>query len=247
MMVEAELDEPGAATLLVVDDDLRIRSLLATNLGSRGYRVITAANAAEMRRVLAREAVDIVILDIMMPGEDGLSACRRLEQEGGPPVILLSALGEETDRIAGLDSGADRYLPKPCSSQEVLAHVRAILRKQRKTGEPARTLFCFSDFRVDLHSRELFNRDGALVDLSEGEFAVLRVFLMRPRRVLSRNDLLSAARGPDSESFDRAIDVQVSRLRRKLRDVDGTLIRTIRNEGYMFVAKVTTEPAQPYS
>ncbi len=245
MMMEADIDEPGAATLLLVDDDVRIRSLLAANLGARGYRVVTASSAAEMRRCLSRQTVDVVILDIMMPGEDGLSACRRIEAEGGPPVILLSALGEETDRILGLDSGADRYLPKPCSSEEVLAHVRAVLRKQRKAVEPVRSFVSFSDYRVDLDSHELFNRDGALVDLSDGEFAVLRAFLTRPRRILSRNELLLAARGPDSEAFDRAIDVQVSRLRRKLKDADGALIRTVRNEGYMFTAKIVSEQACP--
>jgi two-component system OmpR family response regulator len=245
MMMEADADEPAAATLLIVDDDVRIRSLLATNLSARGYQVVTASNAAEMRRCLAQQTVDVVILDIMMPGEDGLSACRRIEAEGGPPVILLSALGEETDRILGLDSGADRYLPKPCSSQEVLAHIRAILRKRRKATEPVRRFISFSNYRVDLDSHELFNRDGALVDLSDGEFAVLRAFLTRPRRILSRNELLLAARGPDSEAFDRAIDVQVSRLRRKLKDTGGILIRTVRNEGYMFLAKISTETATP--
>ncbi|ATN36897.1 DNA-binding response regulator (plasmid) [Rhizobium sp. ACO-34A] len=227
------------ATLLVVDDDIRIRSMLAANLGAKGYRVLTAASASEMRGVLQTNGVDVVILDIMMPGENGLSACRRLEEEGGPPVILLSALGEETDRILGLDSGAERYLPKPCSSHEVLAHVRSILRKQRKTGDAVHQVLAFSDYRVNLDTHELHNHEGALIDLSEGEFSVLRVFVTRPRRVLSRSDLLVAARGPDTDSFDRAIDVQVSRLRRKLKDQEGALIRTIRNEGYMFMAPVS--------
>lgn len=240
-MMTATQEEGPMATLLVVDDDVGIRSLLATNLGARGYKVATAATASEMRRVLAQQTVDVVILDIMMPGEDGLSACRRLEKSGGPPVILLSALGEETDRIIGLEHGADRYLPKPCSTQEILAHVRTVLRKQKKQSEHPRNLF-FAGCRVDLDTHELFNRKGVLIDLSDGEFAVLRVFLERPRRVLPRYDLLLAARGSDSEAFDRAIDVQVSRLRRKLKAGEDSLIRTVRNEGYMFVPKVTTAP-----
>jgi two-component system OmpR family response regulator len=237
-MIEEALELDLEATLLVVDDDIRIRSLLETNLGCRGYRVLTASSAVEMRRALTQNRVDVVILDIMMQGEDGLSACRRLEKEDGPPVILLSALGEEADRILGLESGADRYLPKPCSSQEVLAHVRSILRKRRNSVEPTHEVLSFLGYRIDLDTHELVNPDGALVDLSDGEFAVLRVFLTRPRRVLSRNDLLLAARGSDTDSFDRAIDVQVSRLRRKLKDHDGTLIRTIRNEGYIFTPRV---------
>ena len=240
-MMTATQDEGPLATLLVVDDDVGIRSLLATNLGARGYQVATAANASEMRRILARQTVDVVILDVMMPGEDGLSACRRLEESGGPPVILLSALGEETDRIIGLEHGADRYLPKPCSAQEILAHVRTVLRRQNRQDEQPRTLF-FAGYRVDLDTHELFNAKGVLIDLSDGEFQVLRVFMERSRRVLSRNDLLIAARGSDSEAFDRAIDVQVSRLRRKLKAGEESLIRTVRNEGYMFVPKVTTAP-----
>ena len=241
MMSGIDADE-RTATLLVVDDDLGIRSLLATSLSARGYQIVTASNAAEMRRVLERQTVDVVILDIMMPGEDGLAACRRLAENGGPPVILLSALGEETDRILELEHGADHYLPKPCSAQEILAHVRTVLRRQKKSSERARHLIFFMGFHLDLDTRELFNREGALVDLSDGEFAILRVFIERPRRVLSRNELLLAARGPDSDAFDRAIDVQVSRLRRKLKGGEENLIRTVRNEGYMFVPKVTAAP-----
>lgn len=239
LMNENTIESACEPTLLVVDDDIRIRTLLASSLGTKGYRVLTAASVSEMRNLLKLHEVDVVILDIMMPGEDGLAACRKLDADGGPPVILLSALGDVTDRILGLESGAERYLPKPCSSQEVLAHVQSLLRKQRRTSEPKHKVRSFSGYKVNLDTHELYNREGALIDLSEGEFAVLRVFLTRPRRVLSRNDLLTAARGPDTASFDRAIDVQVSRLRRKLKDEDGTLIRTIRNEGYIFEARVS--------
>lgn len=228
-----------APTLLVVDDDIGIRSLLSQNLSAAGSRVLTAANAAEMNRVLLNEHIDVIILDIMMPGEDGLSACRRLAKNRGPAVILLSALGDEADRISGLDTGADHYLPKPCSAREILAHVRAIVRQRERLSGPARELF-FMGYRVDLNSHQLFDGKDVPIDLSVGEFAVLKAFLERPRRVLSRNDLLLAARGQDSESFDRAIDVQVSRLRRKLGD--NSLIHTVRQEGYMFMAKVTSRP-----
>lgn len=227
------------AHLLVVDDDVGIRLLLAERLGGYGYRVTTASGVAEMERVLARGGVDLVILDVMMPGEDGLSACRRLVQSGGPPVILLSALGDEQDRIVGLELGADHYLAKPCSPREILAHVRALLRRRQGAEPEARRSFCFLGWRMDLDSHELFDPEGVLVHLSDGEFAVLRVFVERPRRVLTREELLHAARGPDSDAFDRAIDVQVSRLRRKLRAGESDLIRTVRNEGYLFVPKVT--------
>lgn len=236
-MNENTIESAVEPTLLVVDDDIRIRALLASSLGAKGYRVLTAASVPEMRNMLKLHEIDVVILDIMMPGEDGLAACRKLDADGGPPVVLLSALGDVTDRILGLESGAERYLPKPCSSQEVLAHVRSLLRRQ-KTSEPKHRVMSFSGYQVNLDTHELHSREGALIDLSEGEFSVLRVFVTRPRRVLSRNDLLIAARGPDTASFDRAIDVQVSRLRRKLKDQDGILIRTIRNEGYMFDARV---------
>jgi two-component system OmpR family response regulator len=242
MMTMAALADRTAdalAHLLVVDDDAGIRVLLAERLGAYGYRVSTAASVAEMDRVLARGTVDLILLDVMMPGEDGLSACRRLVQSGGPPVIILSALGDEQDRIVGLEIGADHYLPKPCSPREILAHVRALLRRRNVLDvEETRHGYTFQGWRMDLDSHELLDPDGVLVHLSDGEFAVLRAFVEHPRRVLTREALLHAARGPDSDAFDRAIDVQVSRLRRKLRAGESDLIRTVRNEGYLFVPKV---------
>ncbi|WP_333573024.1 response regulator [Sphingomonas sp.] len=231
-------DEP--ATLLVVDDDRDIRLLLANSLGARGYRVETASNARDMDVILEKMPVDVVILDVMMPGEDGLSACRRIATADGPDVILLSALGEEQDRILGLEVGAGHYLPKPCSPREILATVRAALRKRGTTAAPpAGDVYTFEGWRIDLGSHELFDPEGVLVGLTDGEFAVLRVFIERPRRVLTREALLAAARGPDSDAYDRAIDVQVSRLRRKLRSGADEIIRTVRNEGYLFVPRVT--------
>ncbi|WP_084583065.1 response regulator [Sphingomonas azotifigens] len=230
-------DDP--ATLLVVDDDRDIRLLLANSLGARGYRVETASNARDMDAILEKMPVDLVILDVMMPGEDGLSACRRITTADGPDVILLSALGEEQDRILGLEVGAGHYLPKPCSPREILATVRAALRKRGSTAAPpAGDVYTFEGWRIDLGSHELFDPAGVLVGLTDGEFAVLRVFIERPRRVLTREALLAAARGPDSDAYDRAIDVQVSRLRRKLRSGADEIIRTVRNEGYLFVPRV---------
>ena len=230
--------DAAATTLLVVDDDHAIRSLLAESLGLHGYRVETAASAQEMDAVLARHPVALVLLDVMMPGEDGLSACRRLSGKGGPPVVMLSALGDEPDRILGLEIGASHYLSKPCSPREILATVRAALRERRVPEDGEARVFAFLDWRVDFSAHELHDGDGTLIDLTDGEFAVLRAFVERPRRVLARDALLEAARGPDTEAFDRAIDVQVSRLRRKLRSRGDEIIRTIRNEGYFFVPRV---------
>lgn len=226
------------AAILIVDDDREIRALLMQSLSGRGYRVHAAANTREMDAVLEREQVDAVLLDVMMPGEDGISACRRITRDGGPAVIFLSALGEERDRIVGLEIGASHYLPKPCSAREVIATVRAALRSRRQPDAMERPRLTFDGWKMDLIAHELFDVDGVLVDLTDGEFALLRAFVERPRRVLSREVLLDAARGPNSDAFDRAIDVQISRLRRKLRSRGDEIIRTIRNEGYLFVPAV---------
>ncbi len=240
MAAFADSRADALARLLVVDDDAGIRVLLAERLGAYGYHVTTAGSVAEMDRVLARGGIDLILLDVMMPGEDGLSACRRLVQAGGPPVIILSALGDEQDRIVGLEIGADHYLSKPCSPREILAHVRALLRRrQAPEAAEARHGYSFEGWQMDFDSHELFDPEGVLVHLSDGEFAVLRAFVEHPRRVLTREALLHAARGPDSDAFDRAIDVQVSRLRRKLRAGESDLIRTVRNEGYLFVPRVS--------
>lgn len=225
--------------LLIVDDDPGIRELTAGFLTTHGYIVDTAADGTEMRRLLATENYALIVLDVMMPGEDGLSACRRIARADGPEIVFLSALGEEQDRILGLEVGAGHYLPKPCSPREILATVRAALRKRGAiaTAESG-DIYTFEGWRIDLGSHELFDPNGVLVGLTDGEFAVLRVFIERPRRVLSREALLAAARGPDSDAYDRAIDVQVSRLRRKLRSGGDEIIRTVRNEGYLFVPKV---------
>jgi two-component system, OmpR family, response regulator len=226
--------------VLVVDDDTVVRTLIADCLVAQGFRVETAADALAMDLVLARAQPNLIILDIMMPGEDGLAACRRLERAGGPPVLLLSARGEEADRVAGLDVGATHYLPKPCSARELIATVRAALRARGGKPRGERTAFAFDDWMIDFGTRELTDPEGVLINLTEGEFAVLRVFVERPRRVLARDALLDAARGRDSDAYDRAIDVQVSRLRRKLAAPNDEMIRTVRNEGYFFVPRVTS-------
>jgi two-component system, OmpR family, response regulator len=229
--------------ILVVDDDPELRKLITDFLSGHGYRVLSAQNAAEMRSVIDSQRPDLVILDVMMPGEDGLSAVRRLANEQGPPVIMLSALGSDTDRIVGLEIGADDYLAKPCNPRELLARVRARLRR-RHAGESASAresqLFQFAGWRLDILRRDLRDPTGIFIDLSDGEFALLRSFVEHPQRVLSREQLLEYAHGNARDVFDRAIDSQISRLRRKLNDRSPEeLIRTVRNEGYMLLPKVT--------
>jgi two-component system OmpR family response regulator len=236
--------ERVAEHILVVDDDPGIRDVVSDFLTRHGYDVETAADGKSMERALANGSPDLVVLDVMLPGEDGLSICRRLARPGGPGVIMLSAMGEETDRIIGLELGADDYLPKPCNPRELLARVRAVLRRRsdNATEGDALAASCeFAGWHLDLVRHELKSPHGVVVNLTSGEFSLLRAFVERPRRVLTRDQLLEMARGPESEAFDRAIDVQISRLRRKLENSgDGQeLIRTVRNEGYMFTVKVT--------
>ena len=232
----------GAARILMVDDDPGICDVVSDFLGKHGYVVDTAADAREMEQALQRGPVDLIVLDVMLPGEDGLAICRRLSGADAPPIIMLSAMGEDTDRIVGLELGADDYLAKPCNPRELLARVRAVLRRSDQRGGAGELgAGCeFAGWRLDLVRRELRSPQGVAVNLSSGEFSLLRAFVERPQRVLTRDQLLDFARGPDSEAFDRAIDVQISRLRRKLDDgaAGQDLIRTVRNEGYMFTAKV---------
>ena len=223
--------------ILVVDDDPGIREVLCDYLGQHGYQARGAASAAEMDRALAEGPTDLIVLDLMMPGEDGLSVVRRLS--GTPPVVMLSAMGEDTDRIVGLELGADDYLAKPCNPRELLARIRAVLRRPREDGAPAGAALMFDGWRLDLVRRELSQPGGEIVTLSAGEFGLLRAFAERPGRVLTRDQLLEAARGADADVFDRAMDVQISRLRKKLDDGSGReLISTIRGEGYRFDARV---------
>ncbi len=229
--------------ILVVDDDPDLRRLISDFLAGHGYRVMGAATVAQMRVCMEKDRPDLIILDVMMPGEDGLSAARRLSAEQGPAVIMLSALGSDTDGIIGLEIGADDYLSKPCNPRELLARVRSVLRRRLSPSvagvhaDAAR--YEFAGWRLDVMRRDLRDPAGTFINLSDGEFALLRTFVEHPQRVLSREQLLDITRGRNIEVFDRAIDSQISRLRRKLNErAEVELIRTIRNEGYMLLPKV---------
>jgi two-component system OmpR family response regulator len=228
-----------APRILVVDDDIGILDALGEYLERSGFAFTGARSGAEMDAVLARGPVDVVVLDVMMPGEDGLSICRRLVGSR-TPILMLSAMGETTDRIVGLEVGADDYLAKPFDPRELLARVRALLRRGGGQGEAARGgRAMFQGWSCDLLGRELTDPDGARIQLTGGEFALLRAFIEHPRRVLTRDQLLEFARGPMAETYDRAIDLQVSRLRRKLDREDlEELIETVRGEGYRFLPQV---------
>ena len=237
------MGEPSARPqVLIVDDDADIREGLVEVFERAGFSASGAADVAAMERSLATKGADLIVLDLMMPGEDGLSACKRLSGKGRPPIIMLSALGDDADRIVGLEIGADDYLTKPCNPRELVARARAVLRRARDTegvsgGEAVR----FAGFRLDLARRELIDPDNIVIPLSGGEFRLLRTFVERPQRVLSREQLLDFAFDNDSNVFDRAVDVQVSRLRRKLeRPGAPEIIRTIRGEGYLFAVKPST-------
>lgn len=233
--------------ILIVDDDREIRSLLAQFLTRHGYRVSGARDGAEMNRLLEAAKVDLIVLDLMMPGEDGLSICRRLRAGGSIPIIMLTAMGEETDRIIGLEMGADDYLAKPFSARELLARAKAVMRRAAAlppgTSENASAgrVLTFEGWELDVARRELRGADGVLVQLSSGEYDLLLAFAEHPGRVLSRDQLLDLARGRAAAPFDRAIDVQVSRLRRKIEadPADPRIIKTVRGGGYMFAAAVT--------
>jgi DNA-binding response OmpR family regulator len=203
--------------ILVVDDDAGLRELLADYLTGQGYAVGAVADGAEMEAFLAERPADLVILDLMLPGEDGLSLARRLRVRGNLPIIMLSARGEEIDRIVGLEVGADDYLAKPFNPRELLARIRAVLRRH---GEPKESIppasYCFGPFQFDPERRRLV-RDGEEVALTSGEFALLRIFVEHANRVLSRDHLMDLIKGFERDPFDRSIDVRVTRLRRKMR------------------------------
>lgn len=228
--------------ILVVDDDLRLRDLLERYLSEQGFAVQAVPDAAAMDRALGRERFDALILDLMLPGEDGLSICRRLRAARNQlPIIMLTAKGDEVDRIVGLEMGADDYLPKPFNPRELLARINAVLRRRAPSPPPGspsteQARARFGPFELDLAARTL-TRDGAPVNLTTGEFSLLRAFVENPRRPLSRDHLVELARGREMEAFERSIDVQVSRLRRLIED-DGAhprYIQTVWGFGYVFV------------
>jgi two-component system OmpR family response regulator len=230
--------------LLVVDDHREIRDSLHAYLSKHGYRVSTAESAAVARRVLLSSGIDLVVLDIMMPGEDGLALCRSLRETTRLPIILLTAMSEDTDRVVGLEMGADDYVTKPFNPRELLARIKAVLRRTH-TMPPQRQPLAsdtvrFDRWTLDVRRRELMGADGVAVPLSTAEFVLLSAFLNHPHMVLSRDQLLDLTRGREAEVFDRSIDNQVSRLRKKI-EADPkrpTCIKTHWGGGYSFTAEV---------
>lgn len=240
-----------SAHILVVDDDAEIRRLLARYFGEQGFRVSLAGNRVECEARLDKEAIDLVILDVMLPDGSGLDICRSLRARlPNIAIILVTALKEEVDRIVGLELGADDYLAKPFSPRELVARMRAVLRRapavKPATQSESGLHYSFEGFLADPALRLVTDRAGQDVDLSGAEFQLLQVFLDRPGRVLSRDQLLDLTQGREAGSFDRSIDVLVSRLRRKFRDAGAdNLLKTIRNGGYQLAARVETiEPSQ---
>jgi two-component system phosphate regulon response regulator OmpR len=227
--------------ILVIDDDMRLRALLERYLVEQGYQVRSAGNSEQMDRLLERENFHLLVLDLMLPDEDGLSICRRLRQQRNEiPIVMLTAKGDEVDRIIGLEMGADDYLPKPFNPRELLARIKAVLR--RKTNElpgapsQAEQLITFSTFSLNLATREMTN-NGKAMSLTSGEFAVLKSLVSHPREPLSRDKLMNLARGRDYSALERSIDVQVSRLRRMLEEdpTNPRYIQTVWGLGYVFV------------
>ncbi|WP_324050537.1 response regulator [Aeromonas caviae] len=237
----------GSPHILVVDDHSEIRDLLKRFLEQHGMRVSCARDGKEMKRLLDEREFDLLVLDLMMPGEDGLTLCRELRVKSRLPIIMLTAMGEETDRIIGLEMGADDYLAKPFNPRELLARIKAVMRRTQAESLPVPETLTrdlrFDRWLLDVNRRELVDEEGVGMSLSTAEFDLLKVFLERPQRVLSRDQLLDLARGREAVAFDRSIDTLVSRLRRKLeRDPKNPeLIKTIWGGGYLFAADVTQE------
>ncbi len=236
-----------APHILVVDDHREIRELVSRSLAKEGFRVSLAADGKAMRKVLADSRIDLILLDLMLPGEDGLALCRWLRAEGDIPIIMLTAKGEEVDRVIGLEMGADDYLAKPFGSRELIARIKAVLRRSRLEPATERRhqpkCFRFDRWLLNTEARELARDDGVTVPLSTGEYDLLLVLVERPQRVLSRDQLLDLARGRSAGALDRSIDTQVSRLRRKIeRDpADPKIIQTVWGGGYTLAAAVSQE------
>ena len=236
----------SAPHILIVDDHREIRELVARALTKEGFRVSAATDGKEMRKRMADGAIDLVLLDWMLPGEDGLALCRALRAESDLPIIMLTAKGEEVDRVIGLEMGADDYLPKPFGSRELVARIKAVLRRSAGTPrvQPAKpTLFRFADWTLNTESRSLLRHDGVVVPLSTGEYDLLLAMVERPQRTLNRDQLLDLARGRAANPLDRSIDTQISRLRKKIEKdpSDPQIIKTVWGGGYLFTAPVTAE------
>ncbi len=242
------------AHILIVDDERRIRTMLSRYLSDEGFRVSEASDGAAMRLVLERDNVDLVLLDLVMPGEDGLSLARHIRQRSEIPIIMLTGKGELIDRVVGLEAGADDYIAKPFHLREVLTRIRTVMRRVQPqptsssapaspSKEPASDTLVFEGWRFDLLKRELRRSDGDLVPLTAGEFDLLRVFARNPNRVLDRDHLMTLVKGRDWAAFDRAIDTQVVRLRKKIEPdpQNPQLIKTVRGAGYIFAASVMAQ------
>ncbi|MDG2001890.1 MAG: response regulator [Novosphingobium sp.] len=241
------MSETAPPSLLLVDDEAALREPLAEYLSRQGFDVTQAASAAEARSRLREETPGLVLLDIMMPGEDGLSLCRHLVESRDIPVILLTAKGEATDRIVGLEIGADDYVVKPFEPRELVARVRSVMRRASRNGPPPADdeTFLFEGWSLDPLKRRLTDPEGAAVALSSAEFRLLTAFLENPRQVLDRDRLLDMVQGREAHLYDRAVDNQISRLRRKI-EADSRnpqLIQTVWGGGYMLAADVTRAPA----
>ena len=238
----------GGPHILIVDDHREIRDLVSRALTKEGFRVSVAADGRAMRKVLDDSRIDLILLDLMLPGEDGLSLCRSLRAKSSIPIIMLTAKGDEMDRVIGLEMGADDYLPKPFGSRELISRIRAVLRRSQKTAlasQPSQppAHYRFDRWRLDTGRRELLRDDGVTIPLSTGEYDLLIAFVERPQRVLSRDQLLDLARGRTANALDRSIDTQVSRLRRKL-ELDPSnpnIIKTVWGGGYVFTLAVGHE------
>lgn len=237
-----------AEHLLIVDDDADIRQLLGAYLRENGYRVTVVADGKGMRAALAAGMPDLIVLDVMLPGEDGISLCRAVRARSEVPIIMLTARGDDTDRIVGLEVGADDYVPKPFNPRELVARVKSVLRRANSLPPNLRRdetrWFKFAGWRLDAMTRNLTAPDGVVVPLSSTEFKLLRVLLDHPGRVLTRDQLIELMLSRDAGPFDRALDVQVSRLRQRLRDdaKDPAIIKTVRGQGYVLAAAVDSEP-----
>lgn len=243
--VSVGADKPSVKQrrVLIVDDDADLGRNIADYLSKHGFSIEVAGDGRSMDRALAAESFDILVLDVMMPGEDGLSICRRLSAESGPAIIIMSAKGEDVDRIVGLELGADDYLPKPCNPRELLARIRAVLRRRElnRDDPPSSTgAYRFAGYEFEPMLSRLRNRSGMTILLTRGERAILLALLDRPGQVLTREELSDLTQSDYTDALDRAIDVQISRLRRKLGDSgEQEIIRTVRGLGYRFAAPVT--------
>jgi len=232
-----------AQHIAILDDDPEIRSLLEQKLRGAGFEVSTASNGRDLKTILEHQTIDLIVLDLMLPGEDGLTICRELRAESNIPIIMLTAMTHEADRIIGLEMGADDYLTKPFSPRELVARIKATLRRQGMVttqSEDRRRTAVFEGWKLDVVRRELRDPDDVLVDLTSGEFDLLAALIERPNRLMTRDLLLDITKGRQADVFDRSIDITISRLRQKIEEdpKNPQFIKTVRGKGYIFSAEI---------